>query len=336
MSALLGLRRQVRRWIAPGEAAVLCYHRVFDPPRNRWGVAVTPAHFEEHLDYLCRNHTILPLLELLDRMEEGRVPDRAVVLTFDDGYADNLHTALPLLQRYDAPATVFVASGYVDQAAEFWWHELEQLVYRPPSVPSRITVSLGTRQLSWETRDWPRIGADGQRVKATPEGRLARNRAFTALRNGIRGLPVERRSEAIAQLRAQVGDPGPPRSDYGAMSSEELRRLAESGLVEIGAHTVHHPYLPGLTADEQREEIAQSKAALEALLERPVQSFSYPNGGFTAHTAQIVQELGFRGSGSTQADLVWRRSHPFALPRISIKDCTGDELAARLRHWFGG
>src|SRR3569623_716342 len=108
MSVLLGFRRRVRRWVAPGEAAILCYHRVFAPPRNRWGVAVTPAHFEEHLEYLHRNHTILPLLVLLARLEEGRVPDRAVVLTFDDGYADNLHTALPLLQRYGAPATVFV------------------------------------------------------------------------------------------------------------------------------------------------------------------------------------------------------------------------------------
>src|SRR5579872_5673753 len=92
-AATLGaLSRRTRRWLAPGapEAAILCYHRVFDASFNRWGLALSPEFFQEHLEYLTRHYTLLSLTRLAALLRERKAPDRSVVLTFDDGYADNL------------------------------------------------------------------------------------------------------------------------------------------------------------------------------------------------------------------------------------------------------
>ena len=65
----------------------------------------------------------------------GDVPSAGVVVTFDDGYADNFHNAKPLLERYEIPATVFVTTGYLQDQREFWWDELERILLQPGTLP---------------------------------------------------------------------------------------------------------------------------------------------------------------------------------------------------------
>src|SRR5262245_19306871 len=132
-----GLRRLAHsaRWIrhlSVGSALILLYHRIAEPAADPFDLCVTPQHFAEHLEQLRRHHRIISLTELSQRLASGATLRHTVVLTFDDGYADNLHHAKPLLERYDAPATVFVTSGYVGQDREFWWDELERLLLLSP------------------------------------------------------------------------------------------------------------------------------------------------------------------------------------------------------------
>ncbi len=100
----------LRNRLAPG-TLILRYHRVTDLPCDPYEQAVTPSHFAEHLEVLRKECCPLPLQDLLQAVQQGRVPRRAVAVTLDDGYADNLHNAKPLLERYAIPATVFVATG---------------------------------------------------------------------------------------------------------------------------------------------------------------------------------------------------------------------------------
>lgn len=123
------LRDAVARWHSRGRhALILLYHRVTHLPNDRWSIAVTPEHFEEHMALVRRRSNVVPLSGLDAALAAPNARTMTIAVTFDDGYADNLYEALPILQRHDVPATVFVASDPIVRAREFWWDDLERLV----------------------------------------------------------------------------------------------------------------------------------------------------------------------------------------------------------------
>lgn len=130
---------------------ILLYHRICHLENDPWGIGVSPEHFGEQLEVLRRHHRVIPLAELLRSLDSGGVPRGAVVLTFDDGYSDNLHNAKPLLERFDAPATLFVTSGVVGAGREFWWDELERLLLGPPSLPSPLEIEIEGKVHGWDS-----------------------------------------------------------------------------------------------------------------------------------------------------------------------------------------
>ena len=115
-------RRAVQR-LAPG-SMILLYHRIAESDADPWSLCVRPNHFAEHLEVL--HGRITPLTDMGGNGSSAP-PGARFALTFDDGYADMLHTALPLLERHEAPATVFVATGGVDDGRPFWWDEIVAL-----------------------------------------------------------------------------------------------------------------------------------------------------------------------------------------------------------------
>src|ERR1700694_4545037 len=123
---------KLRNLAAPG-AVILLYHRVTELAVDPHRLAVSPAHFQEHLDVIRRVGVPCSLRDLTERMRHGRSIRRAVVVTFDDGYADNLENGVPLLERYDVPATVFAASGQVGRPREFAWDELSRSLLEGPA-----------------------------------------------------------------------------------------------------------------------------------------------------------------------------------------------------------
>src|ERR1700691_5876406 len=128
---------------------ILMYHRIADAPVDYWGLAVSPARFEVHLSILRRTRHPLPLLEFVDRLVAGTLPPDAVALTFDDGYVDNLAAGLPRLAAADVPATVFLATGFLDRLEPFWWDELARLILLEPG-PKRFEVAMHGQPLCFE------------------------------------------------------------------------------------------------------------------------------------------------------------------------------------------
>ncbi len=158
------LKKCLRIMTAPfrSEVAILMYHRICEVPSDPWELCVSPKHFAEQLEYLNHHYQVLCLHSLVKSLREGHLPKRAVVLTFDDGYADNLWNAKPLLERYEVPATVFVSTGYVDSDREFWWDELERLLVLTPVLPQRLHVTLNGSVFEWELGEWARLPLPGQ------------------------------------------------------------------------------------------------------------------------------------------------------------------------------
>src|SRR6266481_2477666 len=131
-------------------ALILLYHRVTEPMSDPWSLCVTSTHFAEHLETLRRHARIIHLQELVDGLENSALPERSVVITFDDGYADNLHNAKRVLERYDAPATVFITTGYIGHSREFWWDTLEKLFLGPGRLPESLHLTIDGCVFEWE------------------------------------------------------------------------------------------------------------------------------------------------------------------------------------------
>src|SRR5580658_10818395 len=111
-----------RRRMSPRSPVILAYHRVFESPHDHWALNTPPDTFAEQIEALKSVRRVLPLSELLQRAREGNTEDEPLAaVTLDDGYHDNYAFALPILERLDCPATVFVVSGMIDARAEFWW-----------------------------------------------------------------------------------------------------------------------------------------------------------------------------------------------------------------------
>jgi peptidoglycan/xylan/chitin deacetylase (PgdA/CDA1 family) len=233
------------------------------------------------------------------------LPPRAVAVTFDDGYRDNLHTAKPLLERHAVPATVFVASGYVGAGREFWWDELERLLVAgtPAGRPGTASV-------------------DGERIAVGSKAERAA--AYARLAAELRRASLRRRDDALAALRAWAGEPegGRPRPDRLAVDHDELRRL-DGGAVEVGAHTRHHLSLAAHPAETQRADLLGGTADLQEWLARPVPLLAYPFGSpgdVDAKTMSLARRAGFSAAVLNQPARATALTSPFALPRFLVRD----------------
>jgi peptidoglycan/xylan/chitin deacetylase (PgdA/CDA1 family) len=334
---LPSVRRLARRLVsrATGAGVVLMYHRVAEVGSDPWSLCVSPRHFEEHLRLLRERFRVVPLSTLLSGSREGGLARRAVAVTFDDGYADSLLAAKPLLERYGVPATVFVTAGQLGASREFWWDELERLLLRPGTLPVALELEAGGRRLERRIDRAERYTHEDYRrherwtVHSTCDP-TPRHALFRVLYMWLFELAPRARQSAIDALREWAGAGAEGRPSHRSLTREELADLASGGLVEIGAHTLTHPALDALPRGEQWAEISGSKALLEALAGRPVTAFAYPHGAFSADTVGLVREAGFAVACSTRYEAVPVDGDPYRVPRVEVRDGDGDSLARSL------
>ena len=313
MSRLGSLRRTLRDWSGRHPPAILLYHRVSRIEHDPWGLAVPPDLFADQMETLARRRQVVPLDELAAALERGHAPANWVAITFDDGYADLLHEALPALQRFGCTATLFVTTGALDGDG-FWWDRLSEAIFGPERLPDRLALGSGTRSFRWEA-----AAASGDR------GML-----HISLWRRLRALDPERREGELAAIESWAGVQARDRSRDRILTTAELRELAASGVFSIGAHSISHPPLPELSRHEKATEIAGSRRRCEEILGRPVSSFAYPFGEMDAQCREEVRRAGFRFACSTVRAAVRTTSPRYGLPRINITACSGQELLERL------
>lgn len=334
-------RRLTRRF--DRKALVLMYHRVDEADSDPWSLCVTPQRFAEHLQVLRQRTRPLPLRRLTGALASGKVPRRSVIVTFDDGYADNLYNARPLLERYDIPATVFIATAYLEQDRQFWWDELERIFLQPGRLPEHLQLRIEGESCRWQ------LGADAiyseeacrqhRGWRAGHDAPTSRHAIYFSLWQRLQSLRDCERRQVLGALEfwasGRPADPRPART----LGPREAIALAQGDLVEIGSHTVTHPVLSALPVAAQRSEIQQSKTSLEEILGRPVTSFAYPYGArcnYTDESVSTVRQAGYTCACSTLTGVVEAGADCFELPRVQVEDWDGDEFAKRLSGWLDG
>lgn len=328
--------KQLKHRLARG-ALILVYHRVSEPTLDPWSLSVTPEHFAEHLEVLRRLFHPTSLQSLARSLRTGAdIKPKSVVITFDDGYADNLHHAKPLLQRFDCPATFFIVTGALGSPHELWWDELASLLLQPHPLPESLDVAFGGAMHSWQFGKSLQYGqaefSRDIRWRAAQPSPSLRHELYLQLWKLIQPLSSEEQRKAMNALRNWVGN-GQTSIMHPLLTAQECIELSQADQIEIGAHTVYHPSLAAVSCDAQKHEIAQSKQELETLLDQPVRAFSYPFGkrnDYSPETIALVREAGFSVACSNEYGVINSATDPFQLPRIHIPDCEGGEFENRL------
>lgn len=308
------------------QVVILMYHRVFEPTIDVWDLSVSPENFDQQMAVLSKNYQVLSLSEFEKKHAAGVMPKRAVVVTFDDGYLDNLLNAKPILEKYKIPATIFITTELIGQNREYWWDELEQLVLLTPTRDQELTLNLEGESYSWKLVDEPIEKVNWGAPDIQP---------YLEMHALLKPLAPDVIEAAMESLRSQLKAEPVSRPHSVPVSRDQLLELTEGELIELGAHTRNHPSLNAHSQEVQKTEMLESKAWLEDLLKGSVNHFAYPYGDMDETTARIAKELGFTVACTTEEACVLRKTDPFWFPRLGVENWDGVEFSRRLRPWVG-
>ncbi|MCI0363820.1 MAG: polysaccharide deacetylase family protein [Phycisphaerales bacterium] len=321
---------------------VLLYHSVSNVRPDPFGIRVSPRNFSEQMAVLAAHARPVPFTEIDRAIRDDHLPEGAVAVTFDDGYADNLLNAKPVLERYGIPATVFISTGYIGSDRDYWWDELDRLVLSAGRLPRQLRLEIDQCTYEWDLESsarYNRIAVWGQRQwkvwhRMAPTGRHV---IYSALWQLLRVATLEDRENALEQLRDWAGTNRTGRSTHRSLTVEELKSLADGDLIEIGGHTVNHPSLGAIDESAQRSELCESKRWLEGTLDREVTSFSYPYGSrddYSAQTVELTKASGYRRACTNVAGVIKQDVDQYQYPRRVVQDWDGRTFLRWLRQWF--
>jgi peptidoglycan/xylan/chitin deacetylase (PgdA/CDA1 family)/glycosyltransferase involved in cell wall biosynthesis/SAM-dependent methyltransferase len=296
-----GLSRTSENLSPTFPAAILSYHRVADLSPDSHGLCTAPDEFRRHMTHLRDHFSPIGLEDLVRAAASGRIPERAVAVTLDDGYLDALSAASPILTDLGVPATFFINSDRLNEEHERWWDILERIFLSEPTLPPVLDVTVG-----------------GQDLRMPTATATERADALTCLNRTAWPLDANARRQLAGDVLSWSGVDVFPRMSHRVLTADEVRALADRPGHSIGAHTIHHLALTTQPVETKRKEVLENKAALERLLQRDVHVFAYPYGDFDAETLTLVRQAHFRAAVTVEAGIVSAGTNRLLLPRFEI------------------
>lgn len=284
------------------------YHRVLDPvditdAHLQPGMYVTSATFEMQVAFLKENFRILFLDELIAKIIKGEEVDRCCAITFDDGWKDNHDNAFPILQKYQVPATIFLATSFIGTNRVFWPEEIANWLERP----------------SWTHEERKDVHTHIEKFRQQMEKcKLDNRESYTARAiELLKQYSYGERNIILDHFRTTN-----PSSNHSRhmLSWEEVALMANSGLLDFGAHTAGHEILDQLPQADIRKEILQSREDIRLHLGVKAATFAYPNGNYNEDVKQILQEFDFAGAVTTKKGFFHRGTPVLEIPRIGIHE----------------
>jgi len=291
-----------------GSGAILMLHRVTDDPSGPYGfnrhLAISPSFLDAVLaETAALGFRFVSMCEAVERLSSRKSNERFLVVTADDGYRDNLVSALPVLEKHGAPMTIYVAPNLIEGKVDLWWDVLEEIVTRR----EMIYLDTARGRLAIES------GTSAEKVRANT---LLHNYLTTE-------VPEEAQLKVVRELAASAGvDAGRPGRDT-LMNWEEIRKAAAHPLVTIGAHTMNHFNLARLSDQAVAREMNDSVRVLDIELGSKPRHFAFPygyEGAVGQREVAIAREVGFATAVTTRHGVLYpeHSNHLHALPRISV------------------
>lgn len=311
---LSGLASLYAKLSCPNGALILMYHSVVDKeisvfidPNN----SVTVEQFSSQLQFLKQHCNVISLAKMLAHIQENKpLPERSVVITFDDGYRDNLTLAAPLLEKYQLPATLFLCTGYVERAETQW---IDQLY----------------TAFQFRTQHDLKSSSGDKRFNLLSETEM--QQAYLATVQQLLTAGLDKRTEILQQVKTQLQ----PKLETPRLTLnwDEVRQLKDNyPQFELGLHTRDHMDLAMLNQADIETEIKRCQLDYEQELSAKARFFSYPYGRNNETIRAQAKAAGFEGAVITQPTaLVKTTTDQYALPRLETSDSILD-----LRLWTSG
>lgn len=299
-----GLLHLLKNCRTSNQAFILMYHRVIASLKKEQisvqsGMYVTRNSFQKQAEFLKQHFHVLPLTELVRRIENGRSISGCCALTFDDGWLDNSVYAYPVLQELNLPATIFLATGFVGTKRLFW--------------PEEVTFYLGQADVLERGRDNTVLKSFVDKIpkKGLEEIRLDQSIVL------LKAMSPAKREEVISTMRGLSVASLPDRM---LMNWDEVRRMQAGGLVDFGAHSHNHVILDQVPLEEVEKEILLSRQEMERQLSIVPDLFAYPNGNHTSEVQRLLKKHGFKAAVSTRKGWFDRNVSSFEIPRIGMHE----------------
>jgi peptidoglycan/xylan/chitin deacetylase (PgdA/CDA1 family) len=299
-------------WLAMrGKGVVLTYHRVLPSERQRDSfssnaIVVTPETFELHLKFIRRFLRPVTPAEFTRKLASAEpFESRTCLVTFDDGWHDNMEYALPLLRKYGVPAVLFVPTDFPGGDRYFWYDRLSRLLF----------YARQHRGMADELFD--RLGA---RHVLTMDERGARE-AIRSIISNLRSEPETVISNAMKELEVALSRAQPGlclRGEDYFMTWQQLAALAKSEVFFIGSHAVTHTSMTEIDLETVSEELTRSKTEIQQRLDVEPALFAYPNGNVNAQIADRVRDAGYALAFTTEVGFVSTSCSPWLLRRINM------------------
>jgi peptidoglycan/xylan/chitin deacetylase (PgdA/CDA1 family) len=303
----IGLFSAVPR-VKPGQLTVLNYHRIDDVSSESFctykpNVSASPEMFALQMDYVKKAYNVISVGHLADWLQgKQTLPPRAAIITFDDGYFDNLAYAFPVLRDRGLPAVIFVTTDYMGGSRPFYWDYVAYCIYR--TKKDRVRMPSGT-YVSWNDS-------------------LSRDKVINAWVQSAKYLSTDERARVVDDLSGDLDVAVAENAFEGLyLTWDQIRELSELG-IEFGAHTVTHPILTKTPLLQVEKELSGSRRRVLDETGKPVVSFAYPNGGASDFSSDVVGLVGKTGfdlaftlmPGPCSYEEV--RKNPFTIRRVYI------------------
>lgn len=296
------------------EVTILAFHGLRE--RNDesavldWSLHLPVETFRNICTMLAEDYHVISLAEFTAARAQGRrLPDNAVVITFDDGYASTYDLAFPILREYALPATVFVTTGFLDGDDLLWFQRVDLAFSRTRLENAVWQINRRALHLQFSTREQRRL-------------------SYATLIPELKLLPDTLLMSEIDRLEEMLGMEAPkfvetlPRP-MRPMTWDMAREMSSGGLVDIGGHTHTHPILARCDTIAMRAEITTCRERIDAETGVLPEAFAYPNGGpqdFTRETMLLVREAGFKTACTMVSGRIDNHSSPFQLPRYGTPE----------------
>lgn len=302
-------------------AIILIYHRVtnlnFDPQQ----LAVKPENFYDQINHLSKYYNLIEIEEFFDLIKKGKgFPQKTVILTFDDGYADNFLEAIPILESLNKQSLFYILTRLLNTDTEIWWDQLEKIFFLNNNLPEELEIEI-----------------KGTIYNHTVKNESEIKSVYNLIHRHLKYSSLEEQKKIMNNLFhwSNVNKEG--RESHRFLSFYELKNMAKSKSAIIGAHTDTHSPLVTLAYAEQYKDIKKSKDVLESIIGKKVEHFSYPFGlkkDYNKKSIKICKQLGFKMVCANYYSQIHQWTNRYELPRILIRDWDLKTFKSNLSTFF--